>query len=363
MIVRPRIKSKYHIEDVPGDGIFLLSENERHILEGDGIVNLIPYLDGRRTWDELLLLLEKHIGREKLLAAFDVLIRNNHVEDADSSLPPQFQAFWSELGRSGVSARQLTASTTVHIVPVGKVDTTIFEISIDSFGFSRDSSAPPSIILAVTDDYQQPALAEINDYCLERQLPWLLVKPGGLISLVGPFMLPRADGLLEMPREPPEAQSGGRDLHPGQKERKAPFPTTRMHVPIAEAQAASVAVIQMVRWLATGSNPALESRIISIEVVSARQNIHAVTRRPQCEACGDPRSAHVGGRPVVIQSLGRHGGRRQWASIRGPGDDLPTLHASCVGVQRHRQGPLPVRMARGGAAEGVPGGPQLRPEE
>jgi ribosomal protein S12 methylthiotransferase accessory factor len=54
MISRPRIKSKYHVETIPGDGIFLLSENERHVLEGESLMQLVPLLDGNHTWDELL---------------------------------------------------------------------------------------------------------------------------------------------------------------------------------------------------------------------------------------------------------------------------------------------------------------------
>jgi len=310
MIRRPRIKSKFHVEDVPGDGIFLLSENERHVLEGNSITELIPLLNGQRTWNDLLQLLDGRIGRDEALVAFDVLTRNNHIEEGDGALPPQYQIFWSELGLGGAEARQLVTSTNVHIIALGNVNSIAFEQSIRSFGFMRDDKNPPSIIIAVTDDYQRPELASVNMYCLERGLPWMLVKPGGLIPLVGPLLLPGRTACWKCLESRLKHNHEVETYIQRKKGRQDPFPITRMQVPLFEFQALSIAVMQLVRWLATGTNPVLESKIISIDVMNAQQNAHWVLRRPQCEACGNPKLAQVGGRPVVIrsQTLTAHSG-------------------------------------------------------
>lgn len=302
MHMRPRIKSKYHVENLPGEGIFLLSENEQHVLEGRSMLRIVPLLDGSKTWSELASAVEGQLSRDEALQAFDVLVQNSHVEDAAAALEPHFQAFWSELGKSGAEARRLVATTNVRVRTVGAVDASTIEQSLRSFGFSRDEGKPDSITIVLTDDYQQPALRAINAECLSHGTPWILVKTAGLVPLVGPFMLPGRTACWQCLESRLKHNREVESYIQRKKGLEAPFPTTRMRVPLAEAQLASVTVIQLVRWLATGHNPELESRILSLDVLTAAQRSHLVLRRPQCPACGKPELARVGGRPLVLHS-------------------------------------------------------------
>src|SRR5688500_15060316 len=99
MIVRPQLKSKYHVETVEGEGIYLLSENDKYVLEGDNLMEVVPLLDGARSWDDVLAEVEGKIGREEALAAFEVLRQHDHVEEGGGFLPPELSIFWTELGK------------------------------------------------------------------------------------------------------------------------------------------------------------------------------------------------------------------------------------------------------------------------
>lgn len=302
MIHRPRIKSKYHVETVPGEGFFLLSENERHLLQGDHLAAILPLLDGQRTWDEIRILVEPAIGRDAALAAFDVLLRHHHVEEGTGALPAEMQAFWSELNLSGPAAQKIMGEANVHILPLGSVAPAAFAQSLQSFGITIDARAPASFGVILTDDYQRPEIAATNSNCLEHGLPWLLMKPGGLIPMVGPLFVPGKTGCWKCLEQRLRHNREIETFLEHRRGRLAPLPTTRMQVPTAELPSVSLATLQIVRWLATGQCPALESKVIALDVLNARQATHLLVRRPQCEACGDRKWGKVSGRPITLRS-------------------------------------------------------------
>src|SRR5205823_4860380 len=59
MITRPTIKPSFHVEPLGEEGIFLLTETAQVLLRGRLYCTLAPLLDGRRSADELVDLLEE----------------------------------------------------------------------------------------------------------------------------------------------------------------------------------------------------------------------------------------------------------------------------------------------------------------
>ena len=50
---RPKFKDKYHIEPVE-DAVFLLSERDTFVLEGQSLARVVPLIDGVRSSDEIV---------------------------------------------------------------------------------------------------------------------------------------------------------------------------------------------------------------------------------------------------------------------------------------------------------------------
>jgi ribosomal protein S12 methylthiotransferase accessory factor len=298
LISHPRIKAKYHVEPVAGDGIFLLAENENHVLEGDSLAAIVPLLDGRRSWDDILGAVQGRLERGQAIQAIDVLLANGHVEQADPSIPPEMQVFWAELGRDAASARALVSQCNIHLATIGNVPRAMFESAISMFGFPQQYDRAAALTIVATDDYQLPEIADVNRRALSYGTPWVLVKPGGLVPMVGPFFVPW--------RTPCWSCLESRLKHNREVEtyirrktgRTRPFPTTRAQLPLAQMQAISMTLLQVARWLATGGNPTLEGRITALDIVTGEQTHHTVTRRPQCPDCGNPAIGHVAGREI-----------------------------------------------------------------
>ncbi|MBZ9737274.1 TOMM precursor leader peptide-binding protein [Mesorhizobium sp. CA18] len=295
----PIIKSKYHVEIVDGQGIFLLSENEKHLLEGETMFQLVPLLNGRNGWLDIISLLDPVVGRDAAIAGLDILLRCNHLEEAvDPQLRP-FQIFWSELGLDAVRAAALIASNPLHVFGLD-ADTTAAVNCLRSCGFSVNETSRCSLPLVIVDDYQNGGLDAINRQNTSLGRPWILLKPQGLVPMVGPFFRPGKGPCWKCLENRLRQNRDAETFINQYTGRSAHFPINKAVVPLGETQAISLTILQMIRWLARGENAHFESRISTINVLTGEQRTHQVIRRPQCQVCGTPMIARVAGRPVAL---------------------------------------------------------------
>lgn len=318
MLLRPRFKSKYHLEILPGEGIFLLSESESHVLEGEILERIVPLIDGTNTWWEILAAVRPYVSERDVWQGFDVLLANGHLVEQDDGMPPSFQAFWDELDRSPQQARTLIADANLHLRTLGDVDVRPFVQAFGGFGFPLDEGRPASLVVAIVDDYRQPALAEINRACLQRGVAWLLVKPVGLKPLLGPLFVPGRTACWSCLRSRLVHNREVETFVERRTGRSGPLPVSRARVPLVEQQVAAMAAMQTVRTLALGHNPDLESRVLALDARFVLPALHSVQRRPQCPACGDPAAAVATARPVVLHSETRVDASENGSRVEAP---------------------------------------------
>ena len=62
MLQHPVIKAKYSVIPVNGEGIYLIGENEKHVLEGDTMMHMVPLLNGQNSWHAIMSRLSPVIG-------------------------------------------------------------------------------------------------------------------------------------------------------------------------------------------------------------------------------------------------------------------------------------------------------------
>ncbi|MCV2883418.1 TOMM precursor leader peptide-binding protein [Aestuariibacter sp. AA17] len=302
MISIPKFKAKYHIEHVEGDGIFLLSENEHHVLEGESLQFIVPLINGKNSWDDISNQVSHVLSKESIQHGFDTLLNNGHVVEHDEYMPDEFAPFWNELGKNSVQVQEMVNNTNIHLKTVGQVNPSHFVDTLGGFGFQLNKDTAPTFMLVIADDYQYDELAPINQYCLDHGIPWLCVKPSGLNPLIGPLFVPGRTACWRCMENRIKHNREVESYIQAKTNAQTPLPLTRSRINMTEMQVASMATMQLVKWLAHGYNPELESRIVSLDIFSLQQHGHYLVRRPQCSACGDPRSAHVAGKPFYLES-------------------------------------------------------------
>src|SRR4051794_21076193 len=114
MIARPIFKRNCHVEVLPPDGVYLLSEGDPVLLKGALFCQLAPLLDGQHTVDAIVAALGGAVSAPQVYFALGFLERRGHIVEADD-LPPARAAFWDALGVAGRQAERRLTETTVSI--------------------------------------------------------------------------------------------------------------------------------------------------------------------------------------------------------------------------------------------------------
>ncbi|MGK5627329.1 TOMM precursor leader peptide-binding protein [Streptomyces sp. URMC 123] len=145
----------------------------------------------------------------------------------------------------------------------------------------------PGLLLVVCDDYLDPELREIDARQRAAGRPWLLAKPHGPQTWVGPVFDPGegpcwsclAHRLLghRVAEEPVRRALGS----PG------PLPIPETSLAVGRAFGLQAAVLEAVKWLAGVRNDT-QGAVCVLDTLTLGTELHPVVRRPQCAACGDP---------------------------------------------------------------------------
>jgi ribosomal protein S12 methylthiotransferase accessory factor len=318
-IYRPVFKEKFHLEAVPGEGFFLLAENESHVLEGSELERVVPCIDGRRSVDEIARLVSPDLSAQSVQNVVAFLAQQGHIREADPLMPPHLAAFWNELGV--VDTRRLPdflAQHPVNVINLSADGHPGLETALHAFGLHTSPSG--GVLIVAVDDYLDPRLEAINRMCLENRTPWLLFKPDGVNIWIGPLFVPHQGPcwscVASRLRDNREVER-----HVLSRTQSAgPLPTTRARLWTSRQQAYAMAVTQFVRWLVTGTNPVLQSYITIAETVSFAFSNHPIVRRPQCERCGAPLAEHNGSEPFQFRE--RHISRVQDGGERFEGPEV-----------------------------------------
>src|SRR5690349_16942274 len=93
----PAFRPKYHVEIVPGEGAFVLSETSSFVWEGEHVMEVIPLVDGRRTLDQIVAALKTKVPRDHVYKTIEKLIEAGQIEEAEPTVRPEHAAFWSEM--------------------------------------------------------------------------------------------------------------------------------------------------------------------------------------------------------------------------------------------------------------------------
>jgi oxazoline/thiazoline synthase len=200
------------------------------------------------------------------------------------SLPTPFAAFWSELGVDRMPLSGMLGTAVIETSVHGDVSAAAFADIAAAFGLP--TAAYGSIHLAITDDYLQSRLDEVNRSCLSRGIPMLIVKPVGVKIWIGPLIVPGSSACWKC-LEP--RLVGNREVETfilRKTGRNHPLPLSRARVGLLENHACVMAVLQIARYFGSGGISALENRLLVADLMSFAFDFHPVVRRPQCPACG-----------------------------------------------------------------------------
>ncbi|MEW1686392.1 TOMM precursor leader peptide-binding protein [Streptomyces sp. NPDC091265] len=301
-------KPHLRVEQVPGEAVYLISDQRVTALHGEQIAHLAPLLDGTRhleriAQDAAAVLPAKQAGRlvSRLAGAGLLSGRELRTTPQESAA----QAYWEAAGMDGTEALDSAARQTVSALVVGRGDLAELAGCLTAAGLAvppAGAAEPASLTVVLCDDYLDPALAGLDAGFRAAGRRWLPVKTEGTELWTGPFLGDR-DGpcwscLTErLWRTRPVEAHVQRMLG-----RSGPVPRPSCTLPAARLAGLQLVALEAAKWLSGYRHPS-QLALRTVDSLTLDGGLHPVRRRPQCPTCGEPgmTAAQVEA-PVVLRS-------------------------------------------------------------
>jgi ribosomal protein S12 methylthiotransferase accessory factor len=272
------------------DVVLLLWEGGWQSFEGEVFRKLIPLLVEPQTVQGLTERLQDEVTAFRImeilhnLQVYELLTERTGPAD-------EATAFWDAHGLA------LTDAPAVNIRNLGRGDTNALQATLRDQGVKIGNTDAVLDVLLV-DDYLDPAIAAINR---EMDRPWMLFKPVGAHAWIGPVFQPGQTAcwecLAQRLRLNRKADMLLRHLDDALPQ------LTRGSVASSLQVATGLAALQVSRWLANPGQHALTDQLVTLDPVSMAFTHHAIVKRPQCPACGNPNLPEQG--PLTLESRPR----------------------------------------------------------
>jgi ribosomal protein S12 methylthiotransferase accessory factor len=297
MLHRPRFRPHFHVQVVPGEGVFLVSDSRQTLLRGRLYELVAPWLDGRTTAD-LCDRLREQAAPAEVYYALSQLERKDYLCEEEAALPAGQAALWSSQQVAPAAAAQRLANHPVVVQTLG-VEAEPFVELLKSLHIRVADQGAPDVVL--TDNYLRGELRDCNAAALRTGRPWLLVKPLGRQVWVGPLLKPGTTGCWECLAQRLRANTPVPNYLQTRNGHAEAIVTDRAATPATLQVAAGLAANAVAAWVVRGEAPELEGKVQTLDLPTWRLQTHTLIRLPFCPACGGDASAHPF-RPPVLES-------------------------------------------------------------
>ena len=303
MLNQPNFNPAYLVETVEPDTVFFISERESVCLQDPLYYRLVQVINGQRNVDEIIDILQLEIIQDqnltqdnpnffqeilnfsmKIQEALFRLHKQGYLLEKNELLPSNLAIICHHLGISQSQADYQLQSTKVTVQTLGSLTDEYLVQLLKSFQIQVADEGDLKIIL--TEDYLHPNLAELNQQALGSETPWMLIKPLGTISWIGPLFQPNQTGCWDC------FAQRWRDNRPieefiNRKKEQGTLLTFPLYFSQATMQTTlAIAATEIFKWIIQKNNPRLEGNLITYDHLTRQTQNHILVKRPQCSSCG-----------------------------------------------------------------------------
>ncbi len=299
MLRRPRFQPHLRVEVVPGEGVFLLSEQQQVVLQGRLYELVVPCLDGRPV-EEICDRLRGRASAAQVFYTLAQLEKRGFLAEGADARPAAESALWAEQQIDPTAAARRLAETAVEIRTAGAVDAGPLCDLLRPLGVRTDGA--PALTVVATDTYLRPDLRACNEKALREGRPWLLIKPIGRRIWLGPLFVPGKTGCWACLAD--RIQANAPVLAYLESKRGSTGEAAAHHAgtPATLQAAWALAATAIASWIGRGDLPHLEGKVWTLDVHTAESQTHLLARLPYCPACGQRAPVDRPLSPLVVGS-------------------------------------------------------------
>lgn len=287
MLSTPVFKRSLVVRPVEEQLLFLLDEHKHTALRGEIYTYIAKYVDGVRSWDEIVSLLGSQFSLPKIMTTLKDMVKKGYLVEKQTNLADSEAAWWDYLGIDPSKAKELVSQTPVSLQCFGELlDRDRCAQLLRTYGFNIVEKGG-AVGLALTNDYLHHGLAEINKDAVASQQPWLLVKPCGTSPWMGPVFVPGNTGCWKCMAKRIEDNRQAEVF----LERKYNSEPVRASLTCSQDTyrfAMGFAAVELGKMIALNKNyNSLTGKVKVFDLTNLEQTTHVLTRRPQCPVCGE----------------------------------------------------------------------------
>ena len=284
LVEKPALAPHFSFHALDERQVFLVSETVNTLLHGEIHPDLLPLLDGRRSYQDIVAALADKHAEATVRTALVSLASKGYVVSGEHGMAAGPAAFWTALGASPRLAEERL--TVARVTIAGNAGSLAQRLEAMGVSLTEDES-DAALSIIVCEDYLDERHAGINRRRIESGVPWMLVRPGGLQPLFGPVFRPAQQGpcwtcLAYRLRGNQEIHNFLRNLTDGEIA-LAP----RAVAPVALEAIQGIVAVEIIKWLTLGEAAPLHNEAISLDIADLSIQRHPIMRRPQCQSCGD----------------------------------------------------------------------------
>ncbi|MDE0645783.1 MAG: TOMM precursor leader peptide-binding protein [Gammaproteobacteria bacterium] len=281
LITLPVLTPHLQYRRLEQDQILLVSESFNTLLHGQLYWDLIPALDGSRTLNELTNALHEVHGMPNILTAIVDLSNKGYIVSAEHTLAKSSAAYWSSMGASPCWVEQRFLTMPLEVDGDLEVTRLVKEMG------ARMCTKNPKLKVVITDDMFAKTHSETNRQHLPSRLPWMLVRPEGIVPLISPVFLSEHQSpcwtCFSFRLQIHDEVHGFLRNIGGEELSFKPFAQDRT----VRRSILGLTTQEILKWILFGDQATLHQHAISVDLGRLDWTTHRVLRRPQCIDCGD----------------------------------------------------------------------------
>jgi ribosomal protein S12 methylthiotransferase accessory factor len=290
-----RFRSGVHVELVPEEGAYVLSERSQSVLKGPLSCKIASLVDGSRSADDIVKVLNEPDEAAKAYYALELARRSGAITEAKPLADAAEEAFWDSIGAEPLEARARIGRTAVSLKSFGGGSTRRLRAALSSMKVKTVASG--DLTLVVVDDYLNPKLEDFNRAALAARRPWMPVKLSGELIWVGPLFEPYKSACWACAADRIRGNREVQTYLQWRNRQRRPFPVSRAALPLTLETGAQIACLTLVKHIAGMTDAAKD--LLTFDTTTMDVERHVVTKRPQCPACGEPQKWNVPRAPIL----------------------------------------------------------------
>ena len=322
MLEQPVFKPHFHVETIPKEGVFLLTEHGHTVLTGRLYECVVPFIDGNRTSDDICDNLTDKLSAAEVYYTLNLLEKKGYIIEGKGLASSGTTASWTANGIDPAEAVVRLKLKKITVKSFGDFPVEPFFAVLKEHGITISDDGEFGVVL--TDEYLRTDLNECNNEFIKQKKPWMIIKPVGLEIFVGPVFIPQKTGCWKCLSHRYILNREVERFVMGKQGYQEYFAPSKAYTPATIRIACGMAAQEISNWLVNEDNHSLNGRMISVDTRTWKTTTHILTQRPQCTACGEEFTKKDNSRPEPLKlqdckaSFTKDGGYR----IRNPQETI-----------------------------------------